>query len=176
MISAITKKATGGNRSGAAKIAGVAVMLLLSALAQNTGFFPAVYSSRPLLMIPAVVCTAMTFYEGAGFAAGIFSGLMWDTVSPAPDGIFTLFLGVCGAVCGLLSRYRFRSTFLTSYLFSCAASLVGCVLYCVFRSAPLGSAEFSTAFFAFYLPSFVYTAVVSVFYAAFLHREKIYLP
>lgn len=128
-----------------------------------TGLLQNVFAPFPLFpLIPCAVCVGFFSDEYGSLFAGILGGIIWDAVSSAPDGVYTLFLALTGLCSALLAKYLFRR--------KCgAALLVAGVVLLAFAlvSALAGSADggFSRLFFLRFLPcSAVSAAFVPLFF------------
>lgn len=143
-------------------------LILFTALLQNTkGLFPEIFGVRAMLLIPAVVCVSMYERDIPGIFFGLFAGMLWDTVSAGPHNFSALILTATGFICGALVGSVMRNNLVTALLLTSAAVLVYNTFYWLTvyvlnydRGEWVIVEGAFRAYYAFYLPSCVYTAVL----------------
>ncbi len=142
---------------------GAATLICLAVLLQvSFPVLPSVFGARAFLIIPFVVCGAMYKGEFYGTAFGIFAGAVWDSVSPLPDGILALTLGVVGFTVALLSKKYMRRVLRTSALFTVLGSLAVVSLMVAYYAFGCGFESISPMLGSYYIPCVFYTLVVNV--------------
>lgn len=157
----------------------LAALILLTAVLQNTrGAFPGLFGAGAVLLIPAVVVTAMFERAGAGMFFGLFAGLLCDLCSGGTDGFYAIFLTATGFVCGSLITYFMRNNIVTALVLGLCASLAGCTLYWLFFVLLRGIDSAGYLYVRYYLVSAVYTtAFIPVYYLIIMKlSEKIREP
>lgn len=93
------------------------ILLILTNILQSLPHFPpSIGGSRPLLMIPVVVCIAM--FEGPviGGVVGAAGGFLWDLFADRLLGFNALILLAICCACGLLSQFLIRNNLLSCML------------------------------------------------------------
>jgi len=137
-----------------------AILLLLHALQNTEGLFPAPFQIHALLLIPGVVFIAMCEREVSGLFYGLFAGLLWDTLAPGANWN-AVYLTIIGFLCGAMARYLMRNNIMTASLLSAVALFLYTVLRWFFDIALLHSGGAFRFLFRFYLPMFLYSLLIS---------------
>ncbi len=143
-----------------------AVLVLFTASIQNTdGLFPEIFGVRAMLLIPAVVCISMHERDIPGIFFGLFAGLLWDAFSAGQHNFNAIMLTTIGFICGALIGSIVRNNLVTALLFTSTAVFVYNTVYWLTAYLFHFYAGSFRVYFAFYLPSCIYTiAVMPAFY------------
>lgn len=138
------------------------VMLLAANLLQNTGgLFPQIFSAHCFLLIPLAITLAMNEGELEATLLGLFAGLMWDLVSADHLGFNSVFLALACLFAAYAAGHWIRSVYLTDLVFCIAFTVLYAFLYWLLFLVLFESDKNYTCLWTFYLPSAVYTAVLS---------------
>ncbi len=140
-----------------------ALLLLLLHLLQSTkGLFPEPFGAHAFLLIPAVVCIGMCEREYSGLFFGLFAGLLWDStlLSNHYHAMFLCVLGLCG---GALAQHLMRNNVMTASILSAGALLLYTLARWLLAIPDAGFGFAVQRLIRFYLPSLLYTLVLSVF-------------
>lgn len=147
----------------ALRIACITAVYLFTAALQNTFFSN--FSTPLVLLVPLTVSVCSFEGEFAGVFFGVLSGALYDIVSSAPDGVFTLIFGVFGCAAGLLMRYILRETFLSVFLLTLTASFLTAAASFVFTVILKDASNAFAVFAKFYLSGAFLTAItLPIFY------------
>ncbi len=139
-----------------------ALIIFLAHILQNiVSIFPEPASIKPILLIPVAVCIAMFEGELVGAAAGIFAGVLWDTVTVTADGYVALYLMVACAICGVLLRIFMRNNIITYFIMNSAIMGIYLITYVLFFISARGIDGAGQIFFRFYLPMGIYSFILS---------------
>lgn len=136
-------------------------LLLVAFLLQSAPHALQIAGVKPLLLVPLVVSIALFTGPVGGGAAGAVAGFLWDLYADRLPGFHGLFLLAVGCVSGLLVVLLVRNNLLTAVLL-CFAALLLQVLYdwglyyCL-----MGHDHPFAALFGTYLPTALYTWLVS---------------
>lgn len=153
------------------------VMLLAASLLQNTGgLFPTVFSAHCFLLVPLAVALAMQENELEAALIGLFAGLLWDLVSADHLGFNSIFLTAACLFASYAAGHWIRSVYLTDLVFCVFFSLLYSVLYWLLFLVLFENNKNYASFWTFYLPSGVYTAVVSaavVFFTRLIRKKML---
>jgi len=142
-----------------------AVIVLVSLLQNTPGLFPAIFSARAFLLVPAVVCVAM--FEGpvAGMFFGLLAGLAWDAASVQPFALNAVMLTAAGYAAGMLVSGIMRNNLVSAALLSGTALAVYCLARWLVSALAWGTSGLFASLARFYIPSLLYTfALMPVFY------------
>lgn len=152
-------------------------MLLVANLLQNTGgLFPSVFSAHCLLLIPLAVTLAMHEGELEAGLLGLFAGLMWDLVSADHLGFNSIFLTLCCVFAAYAAGHWIRSVYLTDLVMCILFSVLYCFLYWLLFLVIFENDKNYASLWTFYLPSAVYTAVMSaavVFFTRLIRKNAL---
>lgn len=102
-------------------------LMAVFVLQETPGLLPAIFGTRPLAILPAVLAIAMFEEENPAMLFGLFAGLLMDFGYGSILGFYGLLLAV---VCRTVSRMAsdlLRTSFLTALLL-CAAICAGFAL------------------------------------------------
>lgn len=154
-----------GKRNIYKKYALYSLVIFLSAVCNNSGFVPVVFSLDAMLMVPLCVIIALHEKSIPGMCFGILCGALWDLGSTQADGFYTVLLAVVGFICGSLSAFFVRNNLLSSLILSfisvCFCNTAHWLMFYLRKG-------FDGAFrvlFEYYLPSAVYTLIfAAIFY------------
>ena len=135
-------------------------LLALFVLQETPGLIPAVFSSRPLVVLPAVLSIAMFEKETAAMAFGIAGGLLIDFGFGTVFGFHALLLAGGCYLISLIAANLFQTNFLTALLLTAASAAAIFLLQWVFFFVLSGYAHASYALSAHYLPMFCYTVAI----------------
>lgn len=129
-------------------------------------FVPAAGFKMPVyLLVPLTVAVSIQLNDIPALFYGIFTGALFDLISGAPDGIYTLVFAIIAFISSALTKKTFRNSRNVSFLFS----LIGCILICLisftvnFCFGDISSP--SLIIKGFYIPALIATVIISpVFY------------
>lgn len=139
-----------------------AVVILTAALLQNVGgLLPQVFGARCFLLIPVAVLLSVSEEEKAAALLGLFAGVVWDAVSAQHRGYNAVFLMLVCYGASALVTFIFRNTFWFGVLCAVFAALLYVLVYWLLFVLPHAGQGAGSALGLFYLPCFVYTAVLS---------------
>ncbi len=139
-----------------------ALIILLAHIFQNTlCVFPQIASVRPVLLISVAVCISMFEGELVGAVAGLFAGVLWDTVTVTADGYNALYLTVACAVCGVLLRVFMRNNIITYVIMNSAITVIYLVSYVLFFITARGIDGGVRLFMRYYLPMGIYSLALT---------------
>lgn len=139
-----------------------ALIIFLAHILQNiVPFFPESASVRPILLIPVAICIAMFEGELVGAVAGIFAGVLWDTVTVTADGYNALYLMIACAVCGVLLRIFMRNNIITYFIMNSSIMFIYLVSYVLFFITARGIDGGGQVFLRYYLPMGVYSFILT---------------
>ena len=139
-----------------------AAVILAAALLQNTLLLHfSLFGAHCFLLIPVCVIIGIGEDERAAALCGLFAGALWDMVSAQHMGFGAIMLMLMCFVSAGLAVFVFRNTFLYHLVCAAAAVLVYVLFYWLLF-VMLGGGEGSAAALPyFYLPSALYTIIVT---------------
>ena len=147
-----------GSRMKAVRYFAYSIELLALFILQETpGLIPAVFGSRPVLVLPAALSIAMFEGQSASMAFGIAGGVLIDFGLGSMLGFHALLLAAGCYLISLVAENLFQTNFLTYLLLSSAAGAAVFLLQWVFFFVLSGYAHAGYALWAHYLPIFCYT-------------------
>lgn len=135
-------------------------LLALFVLQETPGLIPAVFSSRPVLVLPAVLSIAMFEREAVSMAFGIAGGLLIDFGFGSVLGFHALLLAAACYLISLITANLFQTNFFTALLLAAATAAGVFLLEWVFFFVLSGYAHAGYALSAHYLPMFCYTVAI----------------
>lgn len=139
------------------------IMIIAADLLQNiSGLFPEIAGARCFLLIPLVVFLASGEDFLAGTLLGLFAGLLWDLTSPVHMGFNCIMLSLFCFAASVLITYVARNIFITNIIASTVSIIIYILLYWLIFIVIRGIDGGYDTLFYFYIPSAVYTAVVSL--------------
>ncbi len=154
----------------------VVVYLILTALAaliQNTaGLTIEIGEARCFLLLP--VCMILGSGEDERFAAviALVGGMLWDLSSAVHLGFNAIYMCIMCFFGAALITYILRNTFITNFIFSVVFILIYCILYWLFFIIIKDVRGAELSLFTFYLPSALYTIVITPFIYLILRPIK----
>lgn len=148
-------------------------LLLLADLLQNTaGLMPEIFSARCFIMIPALVILIIGEEEITASIIGLLSGMLWDLSSGVHLGFNCIFFAVlCFGISALINRMM-RDTFITNMLICTFSIVLYCLVYWLFFIIIKGIENAQMTILTFYLPSAIYTILITPIAYAILNRIK----
>lgn len=145
------------------KYAVTVLIILVCHLLQNVGgLFPEIFGARCFLLIPAVIFLSIGEEPFSAAMLGLFSGLLWDLTSLVHMGFNCLFFMLSCYIISALTIYIARNTFITNILLSSATVIFYCFIYWLFFILIKGVSGAELTIISFYLPSAIYTIVISL--------------
>lgn len=124
--------------------------------------FPEIAGARCFLLIPLVLFLAGGEDFLSATLMGLFAGLLWDLHSPVHLGFNCILLAVFCFVSSVLITYAARNIFITNFILSTASVILYVLLYWLIFIVIKGIDGGYDTLLYFYLPSAVYTVVVSL--------------
>ncbi|MDR1928188.1 MAG: rod shape-determining protein MreD [Oscillospiraceae bacterium] len=97
------------------------LLVLLTAMAQNVPWLPAIFGLRALPLLPLTVAIAILEQEIPAVLFAALGGLSWDLAADS-HGLHALFLTATGFLCAMLLRYLLNRNWQTVALLSAAVS------------------------------------------------------
>lgn len=137
-----------------------AFLLLLNIMQNTEGYFPALFSVRAVLLIPAVVSIALSESSVAAMLFGAFAGALWDS-SASGSGWYAVFLLIAGFICSSLVNSVMRSNIITASLLSTGWLFVFFSGYWLIHYPLAGLDSSALVLVRYYLPAFIYSTVLS---------------
>lgn len=145
------------------------LLIVFTAILQNTnGLFPRIYNASAMLIIPLVICISMFEREITSMALGLAAGLIWDFYSTRMDGFYSVLLVLTGFFCSYLIRRYMRNNIVTALVYTGLCSLVCVGAYWIFFAVAGGAQGAGMLLINKYLPSALYTAVLTPVYYYFI--------
>lgn len=129
-------------------------------------FLPAFGLKMPVyILIPLTVSVSMNIRELPSLFYGIFTGALFDMLSSAPDGVYTLIFAVFAFLISVLTKTVFRNSRNVAFLFSILFTLSICVISFTVNFLLSDSSSAFLIIKGFYLPAFLVTTLLSpIFY------------
>lgn len=149
------------------------VLTALAALIQNTaGLTLEIGGARCFLLLP--VCMILGAGEDERFAAviALVGGMLWDLSTAVHLGFNAIYMCIMCFFCAALITYIIRNTFITNFIFSTVFIIIYCVLYWLFFIIIKDVRGAELSLFTFYLPSALYTIVLTPFIYLILRPIK----
>ncbi len=139
------------------------LIIAVASLIQNVdGLWFEIGGARCFFLIPIAILLGIDEDEKVAAMIGLFAGVLWDLVSRSHFGFNALFIMlVCYFVSALVS-FLLRATYWVGIVSSVAASFLYVVIYWALFLFIKGGDGAVSSFAYFYLPSFVYTSVMSL--------------
>ncbi len=138
------------------------VLTALAALIQNTaGLTLEIGGARCFLLLP--VCMILGSGEDERFAAviALVGGMLWDLSSAVHLGFNAVYMCIMCFFGAALITYIIRNTFITNFIFSTVFILIYCILYWLFFIIIKDVRGAELSLFTFYLPSALYTIIIT---------------
>lgn len=149
------------------------VLTALAALIQNTaGLTLEIGGARCFLLLP--VCMILGAGEDERFAAviALVGGMLWDLSTAVHLGFNAIYMCIMCFFGAALITYIIRNTFITNFIFSTVFIIIYCILYWLFFIIIKDVRGAELSLFTFYLPSALYTIVVTPFIYLILRPIK----
>lgn len=143
----------------------IVIYLLLTAAAaliQNTaGLTIEIGGARCFLLLP--VCMILGTGEDERFAAvtALTGGMLWDLSSSVHLGFNAIYMCIMCFFGAALVTYILRNTFITNFIFSALFIIIYCILYWLLFIIIKDVRTAELSLFTFYLPSALYTIIVT---------------
>lgn len=151
-----------------------ALLIVFTTILQNTnGLFPEIYNTSAMLIIPLVISISMFEKETDSMFLGLIAGLCWDFYSARADGFYTVLLTVAAFLISYLMKRYMRNNIVTAMVYCVICSVFISILYWFFFVFLGGTGQTAILLLTKYLPSVVYTAVLTPLYYFFI--RMIYL-
>ncbi len=150
-----------------------ALLILVAAFLQNiSGAWFTVFGARCFFIIPVCILIGVGEDERAAAFLGLFGGLLWDMISSNHRIFASVFMLVACYVSSWLVTFLFRNTFWYGVIACIVSAFLFCMLYWLFYILIGGGEGRLAALGFFYLPSFLYTAVMSFALYLFIRPLK----
>lgn len=149
------------------------VLTAIAALIQNTaGLTLEIGGARCFLLLP--VCMILGAGEDERFAAviALVGGMLWDLSTAVHLGFNAIYMCIMCFFGAALITYIIRNTFITNFIFSTVFIIIYCILYWLFFIIIKDVRGAELSLFTFYLPSALYTIVVTPFIYLILRPIK----
>lgn len=149
------------------------VLTALAALIQNTaGLTLEIGGARCFLLLP--VCMILGAGEDERFAAviALVGGMLWDLSTAVHLGFNAIYMCIMCFFGAALITYIIRNTFITNFIFSTIFIIIYCILYWLFFIIIKDVRGAELSLFTFYLPSALYTIVLTPFIYLILRPIK----
>ena len=148
-------------------------LLLLADLLQNvSGLLPEIFSARCFIIIPALILLIIGEEEICAGFIGLFTGMLWDLTSGVHLGFNCIFFAVlCFGISALINRLM-RDTFITNMLMCAFSIVLYCLIYWLFFIVIKGVNGGDMTIFTFYLPSAIYTMLITPIAYLILRKIK----
>ena len=138
------------------------LIIAAAAIIQNTsGLTIEIGGARCFLLLPVTIMLSMGEDEGFAGVLGLIGGLFWDLNSAVHFGFSAAFMCIFCFCCAALVTYILRNTFISNFVFSALSAFVYAFLYWLFFIIIKGVHGAELSLFSFYLPSAIYTTVVT---------------
>lgn len=140
-----------------------AVIIAVLSLLQNVGgLWFEIGGARCFFLIPAAVLLSLEEDEKTAALIGLFAGLLWDITAAHHMGFNCLFIMVACYIMSVLVTHLFRATFWVGTVGAVLFTFLYVLVYWLVFVLIKGGDGSGVVFFTFYLPSFFYTAVMTV--------------
>ena len=138
------------------------LIIAAAAIVQNTkGLTIEIGGARCFLLLPVTIMLSMGEDEGFAGILGLIGGLFWDLNSAVHLGFSAAFMCISCFCCAALVTYIIRNTFISNFVFSTFSAFVYVFLYWLFFIIIKGVHGAELSLFSFYLPSAIYTMVIT---------------
>lgn len=138
-------------------------IIAVSALLQNVaGLWFEIGGARCFWLLPVAVLLSLDEDEKVATLLGLFAGVLWDVVAGAHYGFNAVFIMVCCYLMSTLISHLLRATYLVGIISSMVVTFLYVTLYWLLFVAITGGEGSKICYLSFYLPSFFYTAFVTV--------------
>ncbi len=135
--------------------------ILLFSLLQNTsGIIPEPFGARAFLLIPLTVFIGMFERGVSGALLGAFAGIVWD-ISSDKDGFFGIMMLLTAFFCTLMITYLMRNNIVSALVLTALCLAINIFVFIIIFYVLSGVKGVSYFIFRFYLPSFLFTTLLS---------------
>lgn len=149
------------------------LLILVAGLFQNSGGdFLEIGRAKCFFLIPTAVALGIDEDEKISALLGFGAGLLWDMVSAHHMGFNCIYFTIICYVTSSLVSYLIRPTYWVSVLASVISSGIYVLTYWLIFVAFSGGDGSVQSFGYFYIPCFIYTAVLSLAIAGILAPIK----
>ena len=139
-----------------------AAVILLAAFLQNIGgAWFTVFGARCFFLIPVCVLLGLGEDERVSAVIGLFGGMLWDMISAQHRIFCAVFLTLVCYICSSLVTRLFRNTYRYGVIASAASAFLFSIIYWLIYVLIGGGDGRLSALGFFYIPSFIYTAVMA---------------
>ena len=139
-----------------------ALVILVAAILQNvSGCWFSVFGARCFFLIPTCVLLGVGEDERAAVFMGLFGGILWDMISSQHRLFASVFLVLACYISSALVTFLFRNTYKYGIIASGISTLIFTILYWMIFVLPDGGDGRLYALGSFYIPSMIYTIVMS---------------
>lgn len=137
-------------------------IIVVAALLQNvSGLWFQIGTARCFFLLPVAVLLSLDEDEKIATMLGLFAGILWDCVADTHYGFNAIFIMVFCYFMSALISHLLRATYFVGVVSSIVITFVYVTLYWLFFVAIKGGDGALFSYISFYLPSFLYTAVVT---------------
>lgn len=136
-------------------------LLFMSILQTTPGLLPSFWEVRPVLLVSAVVGIAMFETDVLAGTFGLVAGLLWDNASNRLLGLNALLLFIACITVSLLLTYLMRNNVYTAMLLCTSVIFIVELFDWFFYYALLGYEHSLYVLARFYLPTVLYSALLS---------------
>ena len=149
------------------------VLFLIFYVLQTSVQAFAIFSIKPLLLVPAAVCLAIQEGEFAGGIMGALAGLLCDIGSGELFGFNAIILLICCVVSGLIVEYLMKPNLFTAMVLGAATLLIRGILDYLFFYVMWNYEGSSYMLVRYILPTALYSLIVlPLFYLLFKKLKK----
>jgi rod shape-determining protein MreD len=139
------------------------LLIALGALLQNVGgLWFEIGSARCFFLIPIAIIIGIDEDEKISAFLGLLAGMLWDSVSGQQMCFNAIFLMIVCFFISALVTYLLRSTYWVGVIGSVICSFIYVVLYWLLFVITKGGDGAVQTFGYFYIPCFIYTALMSL--------------
>lgn len=139
-----------------------ALLILLASLLQNiSGAWFTVFGARCFFIIPVCILLGVGEDERVSAFLGLFGGILWDMISSNHRLFASVFLMLACYISSWLVTFLFRNTYRYGIIACAVSSFLFCLLYWLFFILTGGGEGRLSALGFFYIPSFIYTSLMS---------------
>ena len=140
--------------------------VLITVLQMTPGFLPAISNTKPLLVIPYIICLSAIENEFIAAVTGGITGLLWGIWGTAyPLGYTAALLLIIGCVCGLIINQLMGVSPMSVFIVGFVAILLFQIIDWFLFYKIWGYDGSSYAFFSINVPAWLYTSVfIPLFY------------
>ncbi len=136
---------------------------MIAALIQNTaGLSIEIGGCRCFLIIPVSIILSLGESEGTAAFYGLLGGMLWDLSAVSHICFNAVFLCIVCFFCSALISNLLRDTFITNMLLTAVPIHLYVFFYWLFFIIINGHTGAAGTLFTFYLPSALYTIIVSI--------------